>query len=222
MLIVVKEKYVDESNDALDPCPKNEVLDMGQAFQWGGKKPKASNIVKENISLAPTSTFPYIQYPFKNDAMREDMLLRPPISASIVLKDSSLAHSSYVEQYCIDEVLKYNFERLSHGLQLKRLDLQGNPLYHLGKLCIPTLDKLHVTREAYTSHVFWHCGVESIVVHLSRMKIMNVNGCVMFLCKLTNRKLGLHTPFPISSHPRDNISMDFVKGLTMSKVVHFI
>jgi hypothetical protein len=32
-----------------------------------------------------------------------DMLSRPPISASIVLKNASLSHDSYVEQYANDE-----------------------------------------------------------------------------------------------------------------------
>ena len=31
VLRVAKEKYFDESNDAFDPCRKNEVLEMGQA-----------------------------------------------------------------------------------------------------------------------------------------------------------------------------------------------
>jgi hypothetical protein len=44
-----------------------------------------------------------------------DMLSRPPISTSIVLKNASLAHVSYVEQYANDEDFKYLYERLTHG-----------------------------------------------------------------------------------------------------------
>jgi hypothetical protein len=44
-----------------------------------------------------------------------DMLSRPPIYASIVLKNASLAHVSYIEQYANDEYFKYVYERLTHG-----------------------------------------------------------------------------------------------------------
>jgi hypothetical protein len=48
-----------------------------------------------------------------------------------------------------------------------------------------------------------------------------VKGCVMCsTCKPTNRKLGLYSPLPVSSHPREIISMDFVGGLPMSKRGH--
>jgi hypothetical protein len=45
----------------------------------------------------------------------EDMLSRPLISASIVLKNASLSHDSYVEQYVIDEDFKKFYEKLTHG-----------------------------------------------------------------------------------------------------------
>jgi hypothetical protein len=32
----------------------------------------------------------------------DDMLSRPPIAASIILKNASLSHDSYVEQYVVD------------------------------------------------------------------------------------------------------------------------
>jgi hypothetical protein len=35
-----------------------------------------------------------------------DMFSRPPIVASIILKNTSLSHDSYVEQYSIDENFK--------------------------------------------------------------------------------------------------------------------
>jgi hypothetical protein len=45
-----------------------------------------------------------------------NMLSRPPISASIVLKNVSLAHDIYIEQYVNDEDFKDVYERLTHGL----------------------------------------------------------------------------------------------------------
>ena len=44
-----------------------------------------------------------------------DMLSRPPIYASIVLKTTYLSHVSYVEQYANDEDVKDVYERLTHG-----------------------------------------------------------------------------------------------------------
>ena len=41
-----------------------------------------------------------------------------------------------------------------------------------------------------------------------------VRGCTMCTkSKPNNRKLGLYTPLPISSHPWESVSMDFVGGL---------
>jgi hypothetical protein len=67
-----------------------------------------------------------------------DMLSRPPIVASIILKNASLSHDSYVEQYAIDQDFKEVYEKLTHGAQVENYCLQGKLLYHLGKLCIPT------------------------------------------------------------------------------------
>jgi hypothetical protein len=67
-----------------------------------------------------------------------DILSRPPIVASIILKNTYLSHDSYVEKYSIDEDFKEVYEKLTHGAQVENYCLQGKLLYHLGKLCIPT------------------------------------------------------------------------------------
>jgi hypothetical protein len=48
-----------------------------------------------------------------------DMLSRPPIVASIILKNAYLSHDSYVEQYAIDEDFKEVYEKLTHGAKVK-------------------------------------------------------------------------------------------------------
>ena len=48
-----------------------------------------------------------------------------------------------------------------------------------------------------------------------------VKCCVMCaISKPSNKKLGLYTPLPVPSRPREIISMDFVGGLPMSRKGH--
>jgi hypothetical protein len=44
-----------------------------------------------------------------------DMISRPPIVASIILKNTYLSHDSYVEKYSIDEDFKEVYDKLTHG-----------------------------------------------------------------------------------------------------------
>jgi hypothetical protein len=48
-----------------------------------------------------------------------DMISRPPIVASIILKNASLSHDIYVEKYVVDEYYKEVFEKLTHGAQVE-------------------------------------------------------------------------------------------------------
>jgi hypothetical protein len=97
-----------------------------------------------------------------------DMLSRPPIIASIILKNASLSHDSYVEQYVVDEDFKEVFEKLTHGAWVENYCLWGKILYHIGKICIPTSERVHVIREAHTSLVSRHFWVGKTMAHLQR------------------------------------------------------
>ena len=68
-----------------------------------------------------------------------DMLSRPIISASIFLKNDSIMHESYIEQYASDEDFKEVYANLRKGNHVEENDyhLHNNLLFHLGKLCIP-------------------------------------------------------------------------------------
>jgi hypothetical protein len=44
-----------------------------------------------------------------------DMLSRPHIVASIILRNTSLSHDSHVEQYAINEYFKEVYDKLTHG-----------------------------------------------------------------------------------------------------------
>ena len=48
-----------------------------------------------------------------------DILSRPPIDASIILKNTSLSHDSYVKQYDIDEYFKEVYAKLTLGAHLE-------------------------------------------------------------------------------------------------------
>ena len=45
-----------------------------------------------------------------------DMISRPPIVASIILKNTSLTHDSYIEKYAYDEDFKDVYEKLTHQM----------------------------------------------------------------------------------------------------------
>jgi hypothetical protein len=67
-----------------------------------------------------------------------DMLSRPIISASVILKHNSTMHESYVEQYDLYVDVKEVYATLCHSNQGEELDyhVHDKILYHLGKLCI--------------------------------------------------------------------------------------
>ena len=50
VFVVVKEKDRDKSNDSFNPYYPNEVLDMEQKYQWGGKQQIYFNVLEKNIS----------------------------------------------------------------------------------------------------------------------------------------------------------------------------
>ena len=68
-----------------------------------------------------------------------DILSRPIINSTIILKHNSIMHESYTEQYANDSDFQDVYESLSQGNQNEELDyhVHNSLLYHLGKLCIP-------------------------------------------------------------------------------------
>jgi hypothetical protein len=74
-----------------------------------------------------------------------DMLSRPIISASVILKHSPIMHESYVEQYALDTDFKEVYETLCHSNHVEELDyhVHNSLLYHLGKLCIPQGERIN-------------------------------------------------------------------------------
>jgi len=161
-----------------------------------------------------------------------DMLSRPIINASTILKHNFVLHESYIEQYAQDIDFKDVYATLSQGKKIEELDyhVKGRLLYHCGKLCIPQAERVKIIREAHTSLISGHFGVSKTVAQLQRFcywpkmnEIVSryVRGCTICAkSKPSNRKLGLYTPLPVPSHPWESISMDFVGGLPKSRKGH--
>jgi hypothetical protein len=99
-----------------------------------------------------------------------DMLSRPIISASFILKHSPIMHESYVEQYALDTDFKEVYETMCHSNHVEELDchVHNNLLYHLGKLCIPQGGRINIIREAHFSLIAGHFGVGKTVANLQR------------------------------------------------------
>ena len=72
------------------------------------------------------------------------MLSRTPMNASIILQNSSLTHESYIEQYAEDKYFKEVYASLIHGKKEENYFVHEQLLYHLGKLCIPGKERVHV------------------------------------------------------------------------------
>ena len=75
------------------------------------------------------------------------MLSRPIISATNLLKNDSIVHESYIEQYAFDNDFKGVYASLNEGNQVEEnyYHMHNNLLFHLGKLCIPRGERLSVT-----------------------------------------------------------------------------
>jgi hypothetical protein len=99
-----------------------------------------------------------------------DMLSRPIVSASCILKQSPIMHESYVEQYALDADFKEVYETLCHSNHVEELDyhVHNNLVYHLGKLCIPQGERINIIREAHSSLIAGHFGVGKTVANLQR------------------------------------------------------
>jgi len=56
----------------------------------------------------------------------DDMLSRPPISASIILHNALLSFEIYVENYANNDEFKEIYAKLIHGSQVETITFRGN------------------------------------------------------------------------------------------------
>ena len=87
-----------------------------------------------------------------------DMLSRPIIGVVTLLKNDSIVHDRYIEQYASDDDFKDVYANLSKGNHVEENDyhMHNNLLFHLGKLCIPQGERINVIREAHSSLIAGH------------------------------------------------------------------
>ena len=77
-----------------------------------------------------------------------DMLSRPIVNSSIILKHNYVLHESYIKKYAYDNGFQDVYTSLSQGNQNEELDyhVYNSLLYHLGKLCIPQGERINIIR----------------------------------------------------------------------------
>lgn len=161
-----------------------------------------------------------------------DIISRRILNSFVILKHNSVLHESYIEQYANDSNFQEVYAILSQGNQIEELDyhVHNSLLYHLGNLCIPQGERNNIIREAHTSLIVGHFGVGKTVVSLQRYfywpRMLDyvprfIRGCSLCATsKPSNRKFGLYTPISVPSRPWESISMDFVRGLPLSRKGH--
>ena len=97
-----------------------------------------------------------------------DMLSRPIINASTILKHNSITHESYIKQCAQDEDFKELYATLSKVNQIEELDYHVHEklLYHLGNLHIPQSERNNLIMEAHTSLIIGHFGAGKTIYQL--------------------------------------------------------
>ena len=88
------------------------------------------------------------------------MISRPIISSSNLLKNESIVHESYIEQYASHADFKDLYASLSEGNQVEEIDyhMHKKLFFHFGKMCIPQGVRLSVMREAHSSLIAVYFG----------------------------------------------------------------
>jgi hypothetical protein len=98
-----KETMIPIDHQTLQYLQAKNNMKQSQHYRWMGFLQKFRLVIKYKKGMS-------------NKVV--DMLSRPPIVAFIILKNDSLSHDIYVEQYVVDEYFKQVFEKLTHGSQL--------------------------------------------------------------------------------------------------------
>jgi hypothetical protein len=155
-------------------------------------------------------TFPYI---IKHKKGKENVIADALSRCYTML--SQLDHKifgleSIKELYAMDVDIKYAYGNCREGRTWNKYVLWDGLLYRANKLCVPASSVyLLFLQEAHRGGLMGHFGVK---------KIEDVSRCMT--CNKAMSRLnphGLYMPLPIPSVPWEDISMDFVLGLPITK-----
>jgi hypothetical protein len=108
-----KEKIIHTYHQPLQYLQEQTKLQQSRHYRWMGFLQQFHLVIKYKKGTSNKVTY---------------ILSIRPIVASIILKNTSLSHDSYVEQYAIDEYFKEVYEKLTDGAQVKNYCLQGKLL----------------------------------------------------------------------------------------------
>ncbi|CAL8998775.1 unnamed protein product [Prunus brigantina] len=152
-----------------------------------------------------------------------------PVSSALLvaMQIQPIVPFEYAKGYDTDTDFNSAYAKLQQG-KTSEFQMKDGLMYKGTQLCIPEDgDRLQWIREAHTSKVAGHFGVEKTLLNLRRYVYWPkmhldvsryIRGCVLCnISKPSNRKLGLYLPLPVPTRPWESISMDFLGGLPKTK-----
>jgi hypothetical protein len=95
-----KEEIIHKNHPPLQYLQEQTKLQQSRHYRWMGFLQQFHLVIK---------------YKKGTSNKVADMLSRPPIVTSIILKNTSLSHDIYVDKYAIDGYFKEIYEKLTHG-----------------------------------------------------------------------------------------------------------
>lgn len=153
--LVGKEKILHIDHQLLQYLYSQAKLQQSWHFRWMGFLQQFHLVIK-----------------YQKDVQNKvaDILSRPVVNTLLVMKNTSLAHDSYAEQYVKVDDFKEVYDALTKSVHNEGVEchLHNNILYHLSKLCVPRDERVNVIRETNTSLIYGHFRVGKIVAQLQR------------------------------------------------------
>ena len=119
-----KETTIHTNHQPLQYLQSQSKLQQSRHFKWMGFLQKFHLVIRSKKGIY-------------NKVV--DMLSRPIVNLSIILKQNSVMHESYIEKYAYDSDFQDVYESLSQGNKNEELYYHEHSsfLYQMGKLCIP-------------------------------------------------------------------------------------
>jgi len=135
--------------------------------------------------------------------------------------------SGWPHLYQSDPEFNSTCQTLLGGKKVPNFHLHDALLFHLGHICVPSIERAKMIWEAHYSRVTRHFEVEKTVAILQKYfywpklrqdvgkYIRSYTACA--ISKPTIKKQGLYTPLPTPIQPWESISLDYMSGLPFTK-----